>query len=39
MNRAVSAGIPDGRLSRRTAVGRLAGASAAVVSAAGFGMS
>ncbi len=32
--------IPDGRLSRRSAVGRLAGAgAAAVVAAAGLGMS
>ena len=39
MNRTVSAAIPDGCLSRRSAVGRLAGASAAVVAAAGLGMS
>ena len=38
MNRTVSAAIPDGRLSRRSAVVRLAGASAAVV-ATGLGMS
>ena len=40
MNRSVSAANPDGRLSRRSAVGRLAGASAAaVVAATGLGMS
>lgn len=40
MNRTVSAAIPDGRLSRRSAVGRLAGtAAAATVAAAGLGMS
>jgi len=39
MNRTFSAAIPDGRLSRRTAVGRLVGASAAVAAAAGLGMS
>src|SRR5215212_2008596 len=39
MNRTVSAAIPNGCLSRRSAVGRLAGASAAVVAAAGLGIS
>ena len=40
MNRTVSAAIPDGRLSRRSAVGRLAGAgAAAAIAAAGLGMS
>ena len=40
MNRTVSAAIPDGRLSRRSAVGRLTGAgAAAVIAAAGLGMS
>ena len=40
MNRTVSAAIPDGRLSRRSAVGRLTGAGAAMaVAAAGLGMS
>jgi pimeloyl-ACP methyl ester carboxylesterase len=40
MNRAVSAANPDGRLSRRSAVGRLSGAgAAAVIAAAGLGMS
>jgi pimeloyl-ACP methyl ester carboxylesterase len=38
MNRTVSAAIPDGRLSRRSAVGRLTGAGAAVVAAAGLGV-
>jgi pimeloyl-ACP methyl ester carboxylesterase len=38
MNRTLSAALPDGRLSRRAAVGRLAGAAAAVA-AAGLGMS
>jgi pimeloyl-ACP methyl ester carboxylesterase len=40
MNRAVSAANPDGRLSRRSAIGRLSGAgAAAAVAAAGLGMS
>ena len=39
MTRTVSAAIPDGRLSRRSTVGRLAGAGAAVVAAAGLGIS
>jgi pimeloyl-ACP methyl ester carboxylesterase len=40
MNRTVSAAVPDGRLSRRSAVGRLAGAgAAAAVAAAGLGIS
>src|SRR3954471_13672612 len=40
MNRTVSAAIPDGRLSRRSAVGRLAGAGAAVaIAASGLGVS
>ncbi len=40
MNRTVSAAIPDGRLSRRSAVGRLAGAgAAAAIAASGLGMS
>ena len=40
MNRTVSAAIPDGRLSRRSAVGRLTGAgAAAVIAASGLGMS
>src|SRR5688572_10332664 len=38
MNRTVSTAIPDGRLSRRSAVGRLTGAGAAVVAAAGLGV-
>ena len=39
MNGTVSPAIPAGRLSRRSAVGRLAGAGAAVVAAAGLGIS
>ena len=40
MNRTVSAAIPDGRLSRRSAVGRLTGAGVvAIVAAAGLGVS
>jgi hypothetical protein len=40
MNRTVSAAIADGRLSRRSAVGRLTGAgAAAVIAASGLGMS
>jgi hypothetical protein len=40
MNRTESAAIPDGRLSRRSAVGRLTGAGAvAVIAAAGLGVS
>jgi pimeloyl-ACP methyl ester carboxylesterase len=39
MNRTVSAAVPDDRLSRRSAVGLLVGASAAVVAAAGLGIS
>ena len=40
MNRTVSAAIPDGRLSRRSAIGRLTGAgAAAVIAASGLGMS
>src|SRR5688572_4313881 len=40
MNRTDSAAIPDGRLSRRSAVGRLAGAgAAAAVAASGLGLS
>jgi pimeloyl-ACP methyl ester carboxylesterase len=39
VNRTAFAAIPDGRLSRRSAVGRLVGASAAVAAAAGLGMS
>jgi pimeloyl-ACP methyl ester carboxylesterase len=38
MNRTVSAALPDGRLSRRSAVGWLAGGAAAIA-AAGLGMS
>jgi pimeloyl-ACP methyl ester carboxylesterase len=40
MNQTVSAVIPDGRLSRRSAVGRLTGAGAAeVIAASGLGLS
>jgi pimeloyl-ACP methyl ester carboxylesterase len=38
MNRTISGTIAQGRLSRRSAVGRLTGASATVVAAAGLGM-